>query len=143
MSACITCALTLYLNSVHTFRQFFWHNFTRAVNIQLLAMVVLYVARNVIISQIDCIVTTAGGVEEDFIKCLSPTYLGDFHLSGRDLRARGINRTGNLLLPNDNYCKFEDWVIPILDQLLIEQKEQVGGYFSVMVKVNAWSCNLH
>ena len=25
---------------------------------------------------IDAIVTTAGGVEEDFIKCLAPTYMG-------------------------------------------------------------------
>ncbi len=25
---------------------------------------------------VDCIVTTAGGVEEDFIKCLGSTYLG-------------------------------------------------------------------
>ena len=28
-------------------------------------------------------VTTAGGVEEDFIKCLGHTYLGDFQLKGR------------------------------------------------------------
>ncbi len=32
--------------------------------------------------KVDCIVATAGGVEEDFIKCLAPTYLGDFALSG-------------------------------------------------------------
>ena len=25
---------------------------------------------------VDCVVTTAGGVEEDLIKCLAPTYLG-------------------------------------------------------------------
>jgi deoxyhypusine synthase len=29
---------------------------------------------------------------------------------------------GNLLVPNNNYCKFEDWVVPILDQMLEEQK---------------------
>lgn len=40
----------------------------------------------------DVIVTTAGGVEEDFIKCLAPTYLGEFSLSGKELRQRGINR---------------------------------------------------
>jgi hypothetical protein len=27
-------------------------------------------------------------------------------------------------VPNDNYCKFEDWVNPILDQLLVEQKQE-------------------
>lgn len=75
--------------------------------------------------QVDCIVASAGGVEEDFIKCLGPTYLGDFQLKGKDLRLRGINRIGNLLVPNENYCKFEDWLMPILDQLLKEQKENV------------------
>ncbi|XP_058795279.1 probable deoxyhypusine synthase isoform X2 [Phymastichus coffea] len=72
---------------------------------------------------VDCIVTTAGGVEEDFIKCLAPTYVGDFYLDGKSLRDRGINRIGNLLVPNDNYCLFEDWVTPILDQMLEEQKK--------------------
>ncbi|KAF1379392.1 hypothetical protein PFLUV_G00175590 [Perca fluviatilis] len=73
---------------------------------------------------VDVIVTTAGGIEEDFIKCLAPTYLGEFGLSGKELRLRGINRLGNLLVPNDNYCKFEDWLMPILDQMLLEQNTE-------------------
>ncbi|CRK95461.1 CLUMA_CG008930, isoform A [Clunio marinus] len=73
---------------------------------------------------IDCIVTTAGGVEEDLIKCLASTYVGSFELPGKDLREKGINRIGNLLVPNDNYCKFENWVIPQLDEMLKEQKEK-------------------
>ena len=56
---------------------------------------------------VDCIVASAGGVEEDFIKCLAPTYLGDFSLPGRELRDKGINRIGNLLVRNNNYVKFE------------------------------------
>lgn len=48
-------------------------------------------------SMIDCIVTTAGGIEEDFIKCLAPTFVGSFELAGKELRDRGINRIGNLL----------------------------------------------
>ncbi|CAG8549663.1 16571_t:CDS:2 [Acaulospora colombiana] len=75
-------------------------------------------------SLVDVIVTTAGGVEEDFIKCLGSTYLGDFHLPGAQLRRNGMNRIGNLLVPNDNYCKFEDWVVPILDKLLEEQRNE-------------------
>ncbi|KAI8072692.1 deoxyhypusine synthase [Gongronella butleri] len=71
---------------------------------------------------VDVIVASAGGVEEDFIKCLAPTYLGDFHLKGSELRKQGLNRIGNLLVPNNNYCKFEDWVLPILDAMLEEQK---------------------
>jgi len=71
---------------------------------------------------VDCIVTTAGGVEEDFIKCLAPTLIGDFSLKGQFLREKGVNRIGNLLVPNDNYCKFEDWIVPILDEMVEEQK---------------------
>lgn len=71
---------------------------------------------------IDCLVTSAGGIEEDLIKCLAPTYLGSFAISDEYLRTNGINRIGNLLVPNDNYCRFEDWLMPILDQCLDEQK---------------------
>ncbi|KAF1776011.1 DHS-like NAD/FAD-binding domain [Phytophthora cactorum] len=47
---------------------------------------------------VDVIVSSAGGIEEDFIKCLAPTYIGDFSLKGENLRRRGINRIGNLLV---------------------------------------------
>ncbi|KAJ0969019.1 hypothetical protein J5N97_021896 [Dioscorea zingiberensis] len=70
---------------------------------------------------VDVLVTTAGGIEEDIIKCLAPTYRGEFSLPGATLRSKGLNRIGNLLVPNDNYCKFEDWIIPIFDQMLQEQ----------------------
>uniref|UniRef100_A0AAV1T0M9 deoxyhypusine synthase n=1 Tax=Peronospora matthiolae TaxID=2874970 RepID=A0AAV1T0M9_9STRA len=73
---------------------------------------------------VDVLVSSAGGIEEDFIKCLAPTYIGDFALPGPNLRSRGLNRIGNLLVPNDNYCKFEDWLTPILDAMLEEQKTQ-------------------
>lgn len=69
---------------------------------------------------VECVVTTAGGIEEDFIKCLAPTYVGDFKLNGKKLRQEGVNRLGNLLVPNSNYCMFEDWVNPILNDMTDE-----------------------
>lgn len=72
---------------------------------------------------VDCLVTTAGGIEEDIIKCLAPTYLGEFSLKGSVLREKGINRIGNLLVPNSNYCAFEDWIMPFFDELLEDQKQ--------------------
>ena len=84
---------------------------------------------------VDVVCTTAGGIEEDFIKCLADTYLGSkktaeklglkgsgFHLKGSALRKKGINRIGNMLVPNSNYCAFEEWMDPILDAMLEEQK---------------------
>ncbi|ORY17607.1 Deoxyhypusine synthase [Clohesyomyces aquaticus] len=73
-------------------------------------------------NHVSAIVTTAGGVEEDFIKCLAPTYLGSFSSPGAGLRAKGMNRIGNLVVPNSNYCAFEDWVVPLLDKMLDEQE---------------------
>ncbi|KAJ4953388.1 hypothetical protein NE237_030220 [Protea cynaroides] len=73
---------------------------------------------------VDVVVTSAGGIEEDLIKCLAPTYKGDFSLPGAYLRSKGLNRIGNLLVPNDNYCKFEDWILPIFDHMLEEQSTE-------------------
>jgi deoxyhypusine synthase len=55
---------------------------------------------------------------------------GDFALKGAELRVKGINRIGNLLVPNRNYCLFEDWFSPILDAMLDEQLAQPGTYWS-------------
>jgi len=42
---------------------------------------------------VDVIVTTAGGIEEDIIKCLGDFKLGDFKAPGKDLRDKGITRS--------------------------------------------------
>lgn len=72
--------------------------------------------------KVNYIVTTAGGIEEDFIKCLGDFVLGDFKVSGADLRKKGINRIGNIYAPNNRYVAFEQWVQPILEELYGEQK---------------------
>lgn len=51
--------------------------------------------------------------------------MGDFHLKGAELRSQGLNRIGNMLVPNSNYCLFETWIMPILNAMLDEQ-EQLG-----------------
>jgi deoxyhypusine synthase len=72
---------------------------------------------------VSAIVTTAGGVEEDIIKTLKPFILGDFRLDGAELREKGINRIGNILVPNDRYVEFEKISTPFLRRLLEEQKK--------------------
>lgn len=56
---------------------------------------------------IDCIVTTCGGIEEDFIKCMGDFHIGAFDLDGSMLRDNSINRIGNILAHNKNYENFE------------------------------------
>ena len=83
---------------------------------------------------VDCIVTTAGGIEEDIIKCFEPTFMGDFKLKGKDLRKKGINRIGNLLVPNNNYCKFEDWMAPLIVKMHDEQDEKLSEWAKEVAK---------
>ena len=71
---------------------------------------------------VDVLVTTGGGIEEDFIKCLAPFYIGNFELPGAQLRDAGINRIGNILVPNDHYAKFEQFLNPLLHEMADEQK---------------------
>ncbi len=59
-------------------------------------------------------------------QCLAPTYLGDFALRGADLRSKGLNRVGNMLVPNANYCAFEDWVMPVLGAMADEGMAAAG-----------------
>ncbi|OHT04499.1 hypothetical protein TRFO_28009 [Tritrichomonas foetus] len=40
---------------------------------------------------VDVVCVTAGGVEEDLIKCLAPTHIGSFEMNGADLRSRGLS----------------------------------------------------
>lgn len=78
---------------------------------------------------VDCIVTTTGGIEEDIMKCLADSYIGDFHLKGSVLRDAGINRIGNMLVPNNNYCLLEDFLMPVIEKMYQEQKTK-GTIFS-------------
>lgn len=57
------------------------------------------------------------------MKFASPVLVPFFSFSGADLRAKGLNRIGNMLVPNANYCVFEDWIMPVLDGMLKDQKE--------------------
>jgi deoxyhypusine synthase len=74
--------------------------------------------------KVDICVTTGGGIEEDIIKCLGDFILGDFRAKGAELREKSINRIGNIFVPNSKYVKFEEFVLPVLEELYQEQKSR-------------------
>jgi len=57
--------------------------------------------------KVDVLVTSAGGIEEDIIKTLKPFTLGKFEVPGEMLFEHGINRIGNIFVPNDRYTYFD------------------------------------
>ena len=56
---------------------------------------------------VDAVITTGGSVDHDIIRSYKPYILGDFSMDDRELRARGINRIGNILVPTDRYVMLE------------------------------------
>ena len=74
-------------------------------------------------NKVNALVTSAGGIEEDIIKCLGDFILGDFRANGKELREKGINRIGNIFVPNSRYVAFEDFFQPLLEELYQNQKK--------------------
>ncbi|XP_012940644.1 probable deoxyhypusine synthase [Aplysia californica] len=72
-------------------------------------------------NMVDCIVTTAGGIEDDFMKCRTPFYHRNFRMNGADLHKRAHNRTGNLIVPNNCYREFHKFLNPILEDMREDQ----------------------
>ncbi len=71
----------------------------------------------------DVLVTTVGGIEEDIMKATGEKFkIGRFGTDDVELHEQGINRVGNLLIQNESYMNFEDWINPILDKLYAKQK---------------------
>ena len=71
----------------------------------------------------DVIVTTVGGLEEDIMKAHGEEFIvGDFHSDDIELHEKGINRVGNLYIPNEAYIKFEDLMKPMLTEVYKKKK---------------------
>ncbi|MBI3333867.1 deoxyhypusine synthase [Candidatus Pacearchaeota archaeon] len=85
--------------------------------------VIRYLVEN---RKVNVLVTTAGGIEEDIIKCLGEFKLGDFRANGKELRNKGINRIGNIFASNSLYVEFEKFMGKALDELY-EEQERTGN----------------
>ncbi len=71
----------------------------------------------------DVIVTTAGGLEEDIMKATGEQFkVGRFDSDDVELHEQGVNRVGNILVNNESYMNFEDWLMPVLDRLYQKKK---------------------
>lgn len=83
-----------------------------------------FFAQLVNLKMADVIVTTVGGIEEDIMKSLGENFnIGDFSQNDVELHEKGINRIGNLLLKNESYMNFEDWIMPVLKKLYEKKKK--------------------
>jgi len=71
---------------------------------------------------IDVIITTGGSLDHDLIRTEKSYLLGDFNQNDKELHEKGINRIGNILVPNDRYEFLEKKMQPIFEKLYSEKK---------------------
>ncbi len=66
---------------------------------------------------VHCIVTSTGAIEEDFMKSKKPFLLGEFDVDDEAVKKAGLNRIGNVLVPDDYYVEFEKFNMKFLQDL--------------------------
>ncbi len=77
---------------------------------------------------VDVIITTNGTLDHDIARTFTDYYSGTFDFSDRVLRDIGINRLGNVFVPDESYGEIiENKVQPILEELYARKKEWGGA----------------
>ena len=67
---------------------------------------------------VDVVVTTCGTLDHDLARVWKDYYHGDFQMDDAELYKQGINRLGNILIPNESYgIVLEERMQPILEDL--------------------------
>jgi deoxyhypusine synthase len=75
---------------------------------------------------VDVIVTTCGTIDHDVARSWKEYYRGSFLMSDARLRNEGVNRLGNVLVPNDSYgVIIETKIQSLLQNLWKEGKEEI------------------
>lgn len=66
---------------------------------------------------VDCIITAGGSLDHDLIKSKLRYELGDFVMDDAKLHAKGTNRLGNILVPNECYIYLEKFIQKAFNEL--------------------------
>ncbi|MEW5747175.1 MAG: deoxyhypusine synthase [Candidatus Thermoplasmatota archaeon] len=77
---------------------------------------------------VDVIITTCGTLDHDLARVWRKYYHGDFLMDDADLYRKGINRLGNILIPNESYgIVLEQKMQPILDEIYRSGKKTLSS----------------
>jgi deoxyhypusine synthase len=71
---------------------------------------------------VDAIITAGGSLDHDLIKSAKPYQLGDFMMDDKELHKKGVNRIGNILVPNDRYEYLEGFMMESFEELYKKEK---------------------
>jgi len=73
--------------------------------------------------KVDAVVTTSGSIDEDIIRSKLPYLQGSFEADDEKLLQEGINRMGNVFVPNDRYEYLETFSARVLEEIYKTKKE--------------------
>jgi len=77
----------------------------------------------------DAIITTCGTLDHDIARSYRDYQHGDFYMDDAELHRKGINRLGNVLVPNRSYGEIiEEKMTKFLNQIHSEGKEELSTY---------------
>jgi deoxyhypusine synthase len=77
---------------------------------------------------VDVIITTCGTLDHDLARCWRNYYRGSFVMNDSKLHEEGINRLGNVLVPNDSYgIIIEQKIQALLQDLYKEGKRELSA----------------
>lgn len=73
---------------------------------------------------VDVVITTCGTLDHDLARAWKNYYHGDFSADDINLHKHGVNRLGNILIPNENYgIILERKMQPVLKEIYKNKKE--------------------
>ncbi|MEM4161067.1 MAG: deoxyhypusine synthase [Thermoplasmata archaeon] len=76
---------------------------------------------------VDVVITTCGTLDHDLARIWKDYYHGDFMLDDRKLHRAGLNRLGNILIPNESYgLILEAKVQPILQEIYTSGQRELS-----------------
>ena len=77
---------------------------------------------------VDVVITTCGTLDHDLARCWRDYYKGSFVMNDSKLHQEGVNRLGNVLVPNDSYGTIiEKKIQGLLQELYNEGKREVSA----------------
>ncbi len=77
---------------------------------------------------VDVVITTCGTIDHDMARCWKDYYRGSFVMNDSKLHEEGVNRLGNVLVPNDSYgVVIEAKMQKLLQDLYKEGKREITG----------------
>ncbi len=68
---------------------------------------------------VDVVITTCGTLDHDLARSWKDYYHGDFLMDDAELREHGMNRLGNVVVPDDSYgLVLEERLLPMFEEIL-------------------------